>query len=256
MRAGLTVEMACRYSARTRGCPCASESGRRLVHNTETLAHVALIARNGPDAFLSRGMGTESGTCLITVSGAVAHPGVVEIDRGTPLWDIARRGTPTEPTQALLVGGYGGNWVGPRSFTTPYASVPLRAIGASAGVGVIAVLGQNACGVAETARIARYLAGQSAGQCGPCVLGLPAIADDLARLTRGHADPGLMTRLHRRLVEVDGRGACRHPDGAVSLVRSALNVFSKDVVAHERGEPCAHWRHLSPLPFPRPMPLT
>ena len=137
-----------------------------------------------------------------------------------------------------------------------YASVPLRAIGASAGVGVIAVLGQNACGVAETARIARYLAGQSAGQCGPCVLGLPAIADDLARLTRGHADPGLMTRLHRRLVEVNGRGACRHPDGAVSLVRSALNVFSNDVAAHERGEPCAHWRHLSSLPFPRPVTLT
>jgi NADH:ubiquinone oxidoreductase subunit F (NADH-binding) len=239
-----------------KGVPLRIGKRPALVHNTETLAHVALIARHGPDAFLSRGMGNESGTCLITVSGAVAHPGVVEIDRGTPLWDIALCGTPTEPTQALLVGGYGGNWVGPRSFTTPYASVPLRAIGASAGVGVIAVLGQNACGVAETARIARYLAGQSAGQCGPCVLGLPAIADDLARLTRGHADPGLMTRLHRRLVEVDGRGACRHPDGAVSLVRSALNVFSKDVVAHERGEPCAHWRHLSSLPFPRPIPLT
>jgi NADH:ubiquinone oxidoreductase subunit F (NADH-binding) len=158
-----------------------------------------------------------------------------------------------EPVQALLVGGYGGNWVGPEHFDTPYASTSLRTIGASAGVGVVAVLGGHSCGVAETAHIARYLAGQSSGQCGPCVFGLPAIADDLALLARGQADGGLMARLARRLDEVSGRGACRHPDGAVSLVRSALAVFGRDVAAHERGEPCAHWRKPSSFPFPRLM---
>ena len=60
-----------------------------------------------------------------------------------------------------------------------------------------------------------------------------------------------MTRLARRLGEVNGRGACRHPDGAVSLVRSALAVFGHDVAAHDRGEPCAHWRKPSTLVFPR-----
>ena len=130
-------------------------------------------------------MTEEPGTCLVTISGGVAHPGVVEVDRGTPLWDIALRSQPVEPVQALLVGGYGGTWVGPEHFGTPYASIPLRTIGATAGVGVIVVLGETSCGLAESARIARYLADQSAGQCGPCVYGLPAIADDLARLARG-----------------------------------------------------------------------
>jgi NADH:ubiquinone oxidoreductase subunit F (NADH-binding) len=227
-----------------------------LVHNAETLAHIALIARYGPEPFLARGIEEDRGTCLVTVSGAVAHPGVVEVDRGTPLWDIVLRATPTGAAQALLVGGYGGNWVGPEHFATPYASISLRAIGASAGVGVIVVLGQTACGVEETARIARYLAGQSAGQCGPCVFGLPAIADDLVRLAQGAPDGDLMARLQRRLLEVNGRGACRHPDGAVSLVRSALDVFAGDVGAHLRGEPCAHWRRPSSLPFPQPMTLT
>jgi NADH:ubiquinone oxidoreductase subunit F (NADH-binding) len=236
-----------------KGTPLRIGKRSALVHNTETLAHIALIARYGPGPFLARGIEEEPGTCLVTVSGAVTHPGVVEVDRGTPLWDIGLRGMPTEPAQALLVGGYGGNWVGPEYFAMPYASISLRTIGASAGVGVIAVLANAACGVAETARIARYLADQSAGQCGPCVLGLPAIADDLARLTRGQADPRLMARLQHRLGEVDGSGACRHPDGAVRLVRSALNVFARDVAAHERGEPCAHWRRLSSLPFPRPI---
>jgi NADH:ubiquinone oxidoreductase subunit F (NADH-binding) len=223
-----------------------------LVHNAETLAHVAMIARTGPDTFRAHGVVEDPGTSLVTISGAVEQPGVVEVDRGTPLLDIANRAAPTGPPQALLVGGYGGAWVGPAHFTTPYASLSLRTIGAAAGVGVVVVLGHDACGLMESARIAHYLAGQSAGQCGPCVYGLPAVADDMARLARGQADPALMSRLTRRLDQVDGRGACRHPDGAVQLVRSALNVFAADVNAHLHSAPCSHWNRPSQLRFPEP----
>jgi NADH:ubiquinone oxidoreductase subunit F (NADH-binding) len=226
-----------------------------LVHNVETLAHVALIARHGPGPFRARGTAEEPGTCLVTISGKVAQPGVVEVDRGTPLRDIASLGRPLEAAAALLVGGYGGAWVGPEHFATPYASLSLQTIGASAGVGVVAVLGAQGCGVAESARIARFLAGQSAGQCGPCVFGLPAVADDLTELARGRVDPALMRRLLRRLDEVGGRGACRHPDGAVHLVRSALRVFAADVAAHAEGRPCAHAQQPSALRFPRPIAI-
>ncbi len=221
-----------------------------LVHNTETLAHIALIARHGPGPFRSRGMPEEPGTCLVTISGAVTHPGVVEVERGTPLANIATLSEPVEPVQALLVGGYGGTWIGPEHFGIPYASISLRTIGASAGVGVIVVLGERACGLAESARIARYLAGQSSGQCGPCVHGLPAIADELTRLAQGQGDLDGVARLHERLGEVNGRGACRHPDGAVAQVRSALTVFAADVAAHGRGEPCPYANRLSDFPFP------
>jgi NADH:ubiquinone oxidoreductase subunit F (NADH-binding) len=210
-----------------------------LIHNTETLAHMALIARRGSAEFLSRGIPEEPGSTLVTISGAVMHPGVVEIDRGTPVDQIVALAQPIGSAAALLVGGYGGSWVGHEHFAVAYSSSALRAIGTSAGVGVIVVLGAPACGVAETARIARYMAQQGSGQCGPCVHGLPAIAEDLACLANGQPDPALMPRLLRRLDEVQGRGACRHPDGLVSLVRSALNVFALDVTAHERGEPCA-----------------
>jgi NADH:ubiquinone oxidoreductase subunit F (NADH-binding) len=231
--------------------------GRRpaLVHNAETLAHIGLIARHGAGPFRSRGMSEEPGTSLVTISGEVKFPGVVEIDWGTPLWDIAMRSQPVEPVQALLVGGYGGTWVGPEHFGTSYASIPLRTIGAAAGAGVIVVLGATSCGLAESARIARYLAGQSAGQCGPCVYGLPAIADDMARLARGEGNGQDIVRLHRRLGQVNGRGACRHPDGAVNLVGSALAVFARDVAAHGQGHPCPHWRKPTSLRFPRPIRL-
>jgi NADH:ubiquinone oxidoreductase subunit F (NADH-binding) len=226
--------------------------GRRsaLVHNAETLAHVAMIARTGAEAFRAHGLIEDPGTCLVTISGAVENPGVVEVDRGTPLIDIARRATPHQAPQALLVGGYGGAWVGPEHFATPYASLSLRAVGSSAGVGVVVVLGPDACGLMESARIAHYLAGQSAGQCGPCVYGLPAIAGDVTRLAQGRVDVALMARLDRRLREVAGRGACRHPDGAVQLVRSALSVFAADVRSHAAGAPCVHADRPTQLRFP------
>ncbi len=236
-----------------KGTPLRIGGGSALVHNAETLAHVGVIARTGPEAFRSRGLPEDPGSSLVTISGAVEMPGVVEVDRGTPLADIVARALPLGSPQALLVGGYGGAWVGPGDFATPYASLSLRAVGATAGVGVIVVLAAEACGVTETARIAHYLAGQSAGQCGPCVYGLPAIADDMARLARGPAEPALMARLERRLGQVEGRGACRHPDGAVQVVRSALRVFAADVRAHALGAPCPHTDRPTVLRFP-PVP--
>ena len=221
-----------------------------LVHNTETLAHISLIARYGSEPFRTRGIAEQPGTCLVTIAGAVARPGVVEVEWGTPLRDIAQRATPAEPPTALLIGGYGGTWVGPAHFTTGYSHTALAAVGIPVGVGVMVVLGPAACGLVESARIARFLADESSRQCGPCTFGLPAIADDMAHLAAGRADPALLTRLHRRLDQVDGRGACRHPDGAVGMVRSALAVFATDVTAHAQGEPCSLARNPSPLRLP------
>ncbi len=158
-----------------------------------------MIARCGPDSISASGIPEDPGTSLVTISGAVERLGVVEAARGTPLIDIVSRAIPLGPPQAILVGGYSGAWIEPEHFGTPYASLYLRAIETTAGVGVAVVLGQEACSVTENSRrIAHYLAGQRAGQCGPCVYGLPAIADDLARLARGQADPGLVARLDRR----------------------------------------------------------
>ncbi len=99
---------------------------------------------------------------------------------------------------AVLVGGYAGTWCGASVLDTPFAPGPLASIGATMGVGAIIGLSTSACGIAETARIARFLAGESAGQCGPCVFGLPAIAGDLERLASGRAGPEVLDRIAGR----------------------------------------------------------
>lgn len=214
--------------------------GRRptLVHNAETLAQVALIARHGPGWFRGVGTAEAPGTTLVTVTGAVRSPGVIEVELGTPIRDmLARVGTDSE-LSGVLVGGYGGGWVDGSFLSVPYAPGPLAVAGVTHGVGVLVALPSTSCGIAETARIVRYMAGESSGQCGPCVYGLPAIAGDLEQLWTGRADADVLDRILRRSAEVDGRGACRHPDGVARLVRSALAVFAADAHAHAHGRPC------------------
>jgi NADH:ubiquinone oxidoreductase subunit F (NADH-binding) len=222
-----------------------------LVQNAETLAHVALVARHGASWFRAAGLPDAPGTTLVTVTGAVPSPGVLEIELGTPLRVVLERaGYDTEP-QAVLLGGYGGSWVPGSAVEVPYAPGPLSELGASPGAGVVGVLTGTACGVAETAGIVEFLAGERAGQCGPCTFGLPALCGDLQQLQRGSADGRLLDRLRTRLDAVNGRGACKLPDGAVRLVRSALDVFAADVRAHARGAPCPGWNRRSLLPLRR-----
>jgi NADH:ubiquinone oxidoreductase subunit F (NADH-binding) len=216
-----------------------------LVNNVETLGHIALIARHGSHWFRELGTASEPGSTLVTLSGAVRHPGVYEIARGTALADLVRAaGGATDELAALLVGGYFGTWVGGSELgDLRLEDAELAAHGAALGSGVVVAFGAAACGPAEVARVARFLASQSARQCGPCEFGLPAIAGALERAVAGRAGPDVWDDLGRWLRQVRGRGACHHPNGAVRFVASALATFSReweDHVAHGPCEACAH----------------
>ncbi len=209
-----------------------------LVQNVETLANLGLIARFGADWFRAAGTSAEPGTVLVTVLGAVARPGVLETELGTPVRSLIERcGGLTAPAQALLVGGYFGSWVPAEgSLDRLLSTESLSPLGASLGARTIAVLPCDACGIAESARIARYLAGESAGQCGPCFYGLPAVAHALETVALPGEDvPQAVDRLSRLQTQMAGRGACGHPDGALKLVESALRVFAAEVDLHRRG---------------------
>ena len=149
-----------------------------LVHNVETLAHLALIARYGDGWFRSAGLPSAPGSMLVTVSGAVAWPGVYEIEMGTPIGQVVTlAGGPAEPLQALLVGGYFGGWLPVQAaWPVPMTHAGLKAVGGAMGAGIVVALPASCCPLAETARVVRYLAEETAGQCGPCMFGLPVPA--------------------------------------------------------------------------------
>jgi NADH:ubiquinone oxidoreductase subunit F (NADH-binding) len=217
-----------------------------LVQNVETLAHIALIARHGAGWFRGAGTADEPGTFLATVGGGVATPCVVEAGYCVRLGDlIDAAGGATGRLSAVLIGGYHGGWV-PADPDLRISRAALAPFGASPGAGVVFALPAAACGLTETAQIAGYLAGQVAGQCGPCINGLPRLADTLASLAQRRASPGLPAEVDRLAALVTGRGACRHPDGTARLIRSCLRTFAADVTAHLAGRCLAgeEYRHV------------
>jgi NADH:ubiquinone oxidoreductase subunit F (NADH-binding) len=241
------------------GGPALPRTGRpadrgTLVLNAETLANVALAVHAGPAAYRAVGDPAEPGTRLLTVAGAVPAPGVVELPTGTPAGvALAAAGATPEGTAAVLTGGYGGTWLpGPAAWDLPLTNAAARAAGAALGPGILAVLPPHACGLAETARVTRWLAGQSAGQCGPCVFGLPDVAGALDAALAGN--PAALAAVRRWTATLPGRGACRHPDGAARLVTSALTVFAADLAAHVAGRPCGGWSAPPVLPVPTARP--
>ena len=222
-----------------------------LVQNVETLAHVALIVRHGADWFRQLGTGRDPGSTLITVSGAVGPPGVYEIEHGMPLAELLDITGVADELIAVLIGGYFGSWL-------PATQIPLLRLSpgqlaqhrASLGAGVIVALGSGACPVAETTRIADYLAAQSAGQCGPCVNGLGAIADTVQQLASGTATRSALSDLERWTSELQRRGACQYPDGAARFIASALRVFADAFRDHARRGRCQRCSSIPVLPAP------
>ncbi len=227
-----------------------------LVNNIETLAHIALIARHGASWFRELGTPSQPGSALVTLSGAIAHPGVYEIEHGAPLSSlIAAGGGATARVHGALVGGYAGSWVNGRLLNgVALSNEHLAPHGASLGAGVVLLLSADACPIAESARLARWLAGQSARQCGPCVHGLDALASTIEELAAGIVGARAGARIDQLASLVSRRGACGHPDGALKTILSALEAFEAEFTEHARHGPCTACSRAPELPLPdRPL---
>ena len=205
-----------------------------LVQNVETLSHIALIARMGGDWYREVGVPSAPGTTLVTVGGAVQEEGVVEVPTGTPVSEIlAMCGGTTEPIRGYLTGGYGGGWVAADGFdSTPWDPDAMRAAGAVIGASVLWLIGESECPLNEIARVTAWMAGESAGQCGPCIYGLPSISDDVHHLAMRHMSEAEMKHLGQRLKLVQNRGGCKHPDGTARFVSTGLAAFADEVALH------------------------
>jgi NADH:ubiquinone oxidoreductase subunit F (NADH-binding) len=223
-----------------------------LINNAETLAHVALIARHGSAWFRELGTPSQPGSALVTLGGPVAHAGVYEIEHGSSLSSLldAAGGFDWQP-RAALIGGYAGTWIdGSLLRGVTLADEHLAVHGASLGAGVVALLSEDACAVAEMARIARWLSDQGAGQCGPCVNGLGALASTIEEIAAGEAQGNTGRRIERLTSLTRQRGACGHPDGAVRFILSSLQTFSGEFADHARHGRCDACERPAELPLP------
>jgi ferredoxin len=135
------------------------------------------------------------------------------------------------------------------AYQVPVGREGLASAGGAFGSGIVLPIGDGTCPLGEVSRIASYLAGESAGQCGPCKLGLPTIARALAAIVDGSGGIEALDVARRAAATINGRGACGHPDGTTRFVLSALEVFTEDLAAHVFHSSCGRpVRGMLPLP--------
>ncbi|MFE9220110.1 NADH-ubiquinone oxidoreductase-F iron-sulfur binding region domain-containing protein [Streptomyces lavendulae] len=215
-----------------------------LLSNTETYAQLAVAARLGAAGYRSAGLPSEPGTVLLTVAGST----VIEAPTGTSLAYVLEL-CGMRPGQGVLVGGYHGRWLDPGSALGAEVSrQSLAVFGAVLGAGAVLPLPEDTCPAGEVARVTRWMANESAGQCGPCVRGLPALADVLEAAVAGGGRSALEA-VEARMLGVRRRGACSHPDGTSHFVASALASFPDEFRDHALGSGCGR-RVLGALPLP------
>ena len=209
-----------------------------LLSNAETFAQLAIAARTGAARYCNTGLYDEPGTVMLTVSGAVDRPLVIEVPTGVPLGYVLQlAGAPAVP-QGVLTGGYHGKWIDAATVGQAIVSrTSLEAVGGSLGAGAILPVGQETCPLGESLRVARWLAAESAGQCGPCHLGLPAAARALEDILGG-GGPAALEALKQVAKGVKRRGACSHPDGSAMFLESTIEAFTDDLAAHVLGHGC------------------
>ncbi len=187
-----------------------------MLSNVETFARVAVASR-----------GVTTGSALLSASGAVRHPAVVELPVRWTLDDaaVACGGLVGSP-RILITGGWHGRWV-PWDSTTAGARLTragLAAAGGRWGAGAFVWLPEDLDPIQALAAVAAELASTTAEQCGPCWRGLPEAAHRIGRLADGVGGRG---ELELVLDQVDGRGICAHPAAAVAALRSALDLLGE-----------------------------
>ncbi|WP_405730202.1 ferredoxin [Streptomyces sp. NBC_01537] len=208
-----------------------------LFSNTETFTQLAIGARLGAIRYGSTGVAGEPGTAMLTVSGSVPQQLVIETPTGVPMSYILQMAGGSVG-QGVLVGGYHGGWIDPSvASMVTIARESLEAHKATLGAGALLPLDPGLCPLGESLKIAQWLAGETAGQCGPCKLGLPAMAALLGDVLNGGGQAAL-EQLRKVAMGVKGRGVCKHPDGSMRFVLSSISAFTDDLAAHVLGGGC------------------
>jgi NADH:ubiquinone oxidoreductase subunit F (NADH-binding) len=204
-----------------------------LLSNAETWAQLGYLALVGDAGYRRQGTAAEPGTALLTFTRPGVLPEVREVPYGTRLRDVLPEFAQDAPA---LVGGFHGAWASRETLAGLRVSVAeMGELGVPLGAGVVHTPDPASCPLAVTSSIVDYLAGQSAGRCGPCLNGLPALAAAVRAVLQGRGGPERVEELSRLVVR---RGACAHPDGTVRLVRSVFAALPEDIAPHARGR-CA-----------------
>ena len=199
------------------------------INNTQSLASVPAIIRNGAAWFAGLGPEGSGGTAQFSVSGHVEKPGNYELPMGVPFKDLLE----------LCGGVLGGRKL--KAVIPGGSSVPvmpadvimdctmdynsLQQAGSSFGTGAVMVMDETTCMVSVLRRISRFYMAESCGQCTPCREGTGWLYRMLTRIVEGRGEQEDLDRLVDVANKIEGHTICALGDAAAWPVQSFLKHF-------------------------------
>lgn len=205
------------------------------VNNVETIASVPDILRRGGSWFASFGTEKSKGTKLYCISGHVNTPCNVEEVIGIPMKTLIEKHG----------GGIRGGWDNLKAVIPGGSSCPilpahlcedvlmdyesLRAAGSSLGTGGLIVMDKSTDVVKMIARLARFYAHESCGQCTPCREGTGWMMRVMNRMVTGNAELEEIDMLLDVSKEIEGHTICAHGDASAWPIQGLMKHFRPEV---------------------------
>ncbi len=207
-----------------------------LVQNVQTLAAVPWIVTHGAEAFAATGTPDAPGTILLSLSGALGRPGIVEAPMGTTLRDLLDlAGGATGTLKALLVGGPTGGFLPAASLDLPLGYGTLTEAGALVGSGSILAVGSETSIVELATLLTRYLSDESCGKSIPCRIGLRRLAELGDGLCTGLCRPTDEALIRSLSADVRDAALCGLEAGAPNPLLSGMRYFADEFAAASAG---------------------
>ncbi len=206
------------------------------INNTETLASVPTIMRNGGKWFMDLGRPNNGGTKCFSVTGHVNRPANFEVPLGTPFKELLEMAGGVRDGRKLKAVIPGGSSVpvvpGEVMLQTDMDFDSVQKAGSMLGSGAVVVMDETTSMVSMLRRIARFYYAESCGQCTPCREGTGWLYRVLCRIENGEGTLEDLDLLRDVADNIEGRTICALGDAAAWPVQSFLKHFRDEFEYH------------------------
>jgi len=213
-----------------------------VINNTESLASIPDIIRQGPDWFRELGVENSGGSKLFSVSGNVNKPGNFEVPMGTPfseLLEMAGGMRDGRRLKAVIPGGSSAPVLPGEvmmDLNMDYDSI--QKAGSMLGSGAVIVMDDTNCMVKVLDRISYFYYEESCGQCTPCREGTGWMHRVVHRIETGQGRPEDLDLLDDVANKIMGRTICALGDAAAMPVASFVKHFRDEFQYHIDHKKC------------------
>ena len=205
------------------------------INNIETWANVPLIIAKGSTWFKGIGSDKSKGTKVLSLTGAVARPAMVEVAMGTSLKDVVEvigGGVKAgKKLKGIQTGGPSGGVLPAKlDITVDYDA--LKAAGSMLGSGGMVIMDEDTDMVKVAQYFTDFFVAESCGKCVPCREGVCRMRAMLDEIVAGRGTAHDLSLLEEMSGPIITASACALGKTAPVPILSSLKHFRSDYTSY------------------------